>query len=167
MARSMEKKLVRRRLANAWLSTIISISLVLLLVGGAALLLMNAGSVSDYFKETLQVSVLMKQEVGDDETMAFQEELDSLEFIRGTRFVSKEQGAEEMKAMLGEDFLSVFESSPVPASIDLTLEARYVSADSLARIKYDLNPSSSYYNIAKKDHNRDDDPLGEDGSCRG
>ena len=131
----MEKKLVRRRLANAWLSTIISISLVLLLVGGAALLLMNAGSVSDYFKENLQVSVLMKQEVGDEETMAFQEELDSLAFIRGTRFVSKEQGAEEMKAMLGEDFLSVFESSPVPASIDLTLEARYVSADSLARIK--------------------------------
>ena len=131
----MEKKLVRRRLANAWLSTIISISLVLLLVGGAALLLMNAGSVSDYFKENLQVSVLMKQEVSDEETMAFQEELDSLAFIRGTRFVSKEQGAEEMKAMLGEDFLSVFESSPVPASIDLTLEARYVSADSLARIK--------------------------------
>ena len=42
MGKSMEKKLVRRRLANAWLSTIISISLVLLLVGLAALLLMNA-----------------------------------------------------------------------------------------------------------------------------
>ena len=77
----------------------------------------------------------MKQEVSDEETMAFQEELDSLPFIRGTRFVSKEQGAEEMKAMLGEDFLSVFESSPVPASVDLTLEARYVSADSLVRVK--------------------------------
>ena len=135
MGKSMEKKLVRRRLANAWLSTVISISLVLLLVGLAALLLMNAGSVSDYFKENLQVSVLMKQEVSDEETMAFQEELDSLPFIRGTRFVSKEQGAEEMKAMLGEDFLSVFSSSPVPASVDLTLEARYVSADSLVRVK--------------------------------
>ena len=135
MGKSMEKKLVRRRLANAWLSTIISISLVLLLVGLAALLLMNAGSVSDYFKENLQVSVLMKQEVGDEETMAFQEELNGLEFIRGTRFVSKEQGAEEMKAMLGEDFLEVFESAPIPASIDLTLEARYVSPDSLDRVR--------------------------------
>ncbi len=36
------------------------------------------------------------------------------------------------------------------------------SEDSLARIKYDLNPSSSYYNIAKEDHNRTDDPLGAD-----
>ena len=135
MAKSVEKRLVRRRLANAYLSTIISISLVLFLVGMAALLLMNAGSVSDYFKEHLQVSVLMKQEVGDEEAMAFQEELERLDFIRQTRFVSKEQGVEETKAMLGEDFLNVFESSPIPASIDLTLEARYVSPDSVERVR--------------------------------
>ena len=98
MAKSVEKRLVRRRLANAYLSTIISISLVLFLVGMAALLLLNAGSVSDYFKEHLQVSVLMKQEVGDEEAMAFQEELERLDFIRQTRFVSKEQGMEEMKS---------------------------------------------------------------------
>ena len=135
MAKSVEKRLVRRRLANAYLSTVISISLVLFLVGMAALLLLNAGSVSDYFKEHVQVSVLMKQEVGDGEAMAFQEELGRLDFIRETRFVSKEQGIEEMKAMLGEDFLDVFESAPIPASIDLTLEARYVSPDSLERVR--------------------------------
>ena len=135
MAKSVEKKLIRRRLANAWLSTVISISLVLLLVGLAALLLMNAGSVSDYFKEHMQISVLMKTEVGDEQTLALQEELQQLDFVRETRFVSKEQGAEEMKAMLGEDFLSVFESSPIPASVDLTLEARYVSPDSLDKVK--------------------------------
>ena len=100
MRKNMEKRLVRRRLANAWLSTVISISLVLLLVGLASLLLMNAGSVSDYFKENMQISVLMKQEVSDAQAMAYQEELEQLEFIRGTRFVSKEQGAEEMKVML-------------------------------------------------------------------
>ena len=135
MAKSVEKRLVRRRLANAYLSTVISISLVLFLVGMAALLLLNAGSVSDYFKEHVQVSVLMKQEVGDEEAMAFQEELGRLDFIRETRFVSKEQGIEEMKSMLGEDFLDVFESAPIPASIDLTLEARYVSPDSLERVR--------------------------------
>lgn len=33
--------------------------------------------------------------------------------------------------MLGEDFLSVFESSPVPVSTEITLRPEYVSADSL------------------------------------
>ena len=67
---SGENRLIRRRLAGAWLSTVISISLVLLLVGVAGLLVANARSVSDYFKENMQVSVLMKQEVGDDELIA-------------------------------------------------------------------------------------------------
>ena len=126
---------MRRRLANAYLSAVISISLVLLLVGVASMLLVNAKSVSDYFKEHMQISVLLKQEVEDDEALAFQAELDSLEFIHSTRFVSREEGTEEMKEMLGEDFLSVFETSPVPSSLELTLEAEYVESDSLDMVK--------------------------------
>ena len=42
-------RMMRRRLANAYLSSIISISLVLLLVGMASMLLVNAKSLSDYF----------------------------------------------------------------------------------------------------------------------
>ena len=45
-----DNKIMRRRLANAYLSSVISISLVLLLVGIASLLLVNAKGVSDYFK---------------------------------------------------------------------------------------------------------------------
>ena len=130
-----ENKIMRRRLANAYLSAVISISLVLLLVGVASMLLVNAKSVSDYFKEHMQISVLLKQEVEDEDALAFQAELDSLEFIHSTRFVSREEGTEEMKEMLGEDFLSVFETSPVPSSLELTLEAEYVEADSLDMVK--------------------------------
>lgn len=130
-----ENKILKRRLANAYVSTVISISLVLLLVGVASLLLINARNVSDYFKEHMQVSVLMKEDVSDEEAQEYQSELECMNFIHSTRFVSKEQGVEEMKAMLGEDFLSVFETSPIPASIDITLEARYVSPDSLEIVR--------------------------------
>ena len=36
------------------------------------------------------------------------------------------------------------------------------SEDDIGRIKYDLNRDSQYYNIARADHNRTDDPLGAD-----
>ena len=36
--------------------------------------------------------------------------------------------------MLGEDFLDVFETSPVPLSVDVTLNAAYVQKDSLALV---------------------------------
>ena len=59
MAKKEENKIIRRRLRNAYASSIISISLVLLLIGVAALLIVNARSVSDYFKENMQLSVIL------------------------------------------------------------------------------------------------------------
>jgi len=132
---SGENKIIRRRLIGSWLSTVISISLVLLLVGIASLLLVNAQSVSDYFKENMQVSVLMKTEVSEDQAREFQTELDSMSFIKSTQFISKEQGTKEMADLLGEDFLNVFEAAPVPVSIEVSVKADHVSADSLELVK--------------------------------
>lgn len=126
-----ENKIVQKRLANAYLSSVISISLVLLLVGVAALLILNARNVADYFKENMQISVLLKQEVSESKAEKYEQTLQEYPFIKSTRYVSKEEGTREMEAMLGEDFLNVFEASPIPISIDITLKADYVSADSI------------------------------------
>ena len=141
MGRTDNNKIMRRRLANAYLSSVISISLVLLLVGLAAMLLVNAKGVSDYFKENMQVTVMMKQTVSEEDALDYQFELDQKPYIGSTRFISKEQGRREMEAMLGEDFLEVFETSPIPVSIDVTLKADYVSADSLEVVKYEVQKS--------------------------
>lgn len=122
---------MRRRLVNAYLSSVVSISLVLLLVGVAAMLLVNTRSVSEFFKENLQVSVMMKQEVSDEEAAVFKNEIDSMRFVRNAELITKARGEKEMAEMLGADFLSVFETSPIPVSIVVTLDADYVSRDSL------------------------------------
>ena len=129
--RKNENKLMRRRLVNAYLSSVVSISLVLLLVGLAAMLLVNTRSVSEFFKENLQVSVMMKQEVSDEEAAVFKNEIDSMRFVRNAELITKARGEKEMAEMLGADFLSVFETSPIPVSIVVTLDADYVSRDSL------------------------------------
>ena len=111
-----EKKMMRRRLRNAWMSSIISISLVLLLVGVAALVLVNARSVSDWFKENMQVSVILREEVKEKDALALEKKLAALPYVRSTSFISREQGTAELQEMLGADFLSVFETSPVPSA---------------------------------------------------
>lgn len=129
---------MRRRLANAYLSSVISISLVLMLVGVAAMLLLNARSVTNYFKENMSVAVILKQTVSDEEAKDFLMELENERYVKSTTFVSREQGEIEMMEMLGEDFLDVFETSPVPASIDMTLLSDFVSADSLEVVKAEV-----------------------------
>ena len=43
--------------------------------------------------------------------------------------------------MLGEDFLKVFESAPIPVSVDVTLRAEYVTADSLGLVREEISAS--------------------------
>ena len=133
---------MRRRIANAYLSSVISISLVLLLVGVASMLLVNAKGVSDYFKENMQISVLMKQDVSDADALAYRDDLEQERYIKNTTFISREQGQRELADQLGEDFLDVFETSPIPVSVDVTLKAEYVSADSLAMVSKEIAKSS-------------------------
>ena len=136
-----ENKIMRRRLANAYLSSVISISLVLLLVGVASMLMVNARSVSDYFKENMQVSVLMKDSVPEEKAISFSESLLEERYIKTATFISKEQGQMELAELLGEDFVDIFETSPIPASVEITLDADYVSSDSLEVVKAEISKS--------------------------
>ena len=136
-----DNRIMRRRLMNAYLSSVISISLVLLLVGVASMLLVNAKGVSDYFKENMQISVMMKQHVTDEAALEYKEQLENERYIKSTTFISKEQGQKELALQLGEDFLDVFETSPIPVSIDVTLEAAYVSSDSLEVVREEMAAS--------------------------
>ena len=132
---SSNNSVTKRRLASSWISTVISLSLVLLLVGIGSMLLVNAKAVSDYFKENLQVEVLMKDFVEEEEAGAYEKGIEAIPGVRATRLVTRDEGMEEMSQMLGRDFLDVFETAPVPVSVEVSLEAAYVSADSLAVIK--------------------------------
>ena len=131
-------RIIRKRYVRAFLSSVVSISLVLLLVGIAAFLLVSERSVSDYLKENMQVSVIMKRDVGESAALRYKKEIDAEPFVRSSAYVSKEQGAKEMAQLLGEDFLGVFETAPIPISINLTLKSEYVSPDSLAVVKTKL-----------------------------
>ena len=132
---------MRRRLVSAWISTVVSLSLVLLLVGVGTLLVVNAREVGRYFKENLQINVLLKEQVTEEEALAYESRVASIPGVRATHYISREQGAEEMARLLGKDFLSVFESAPIPISIDVNLQAEYVSSDSLEVVKAQLAKS--------------------------
>ena len=132
------KNIVHRRLIRSYVTSVISISLVLVLVAAAAVLAANAGGVARWFKENMAVSVLLKQSTSEKEGKSLSEELASRPYVKESRFISKEEGAEEMKGLLGEDFLSVFESSPIPISIDLKLDGDFITRDSLEWVKKDL-----------------------------
>ena len=130
-----ENKHTRRRLAGAWLSSLISISLVLLLVGAAALLVINSSEVSRRFKDQIKLSVVLSDSLSDEEAEAFGTALSSVKGVSGTELISRERGREEMSEMLGGEFLDIFEDAVIPVSYDVTLSPEYVAKDSVLLVK--------------------------------
>ena len=124
---SSEGKIMRRRLLSARVSSILSMALVLLLVAVASMLLLSASDVSDYFKENMQISVVFDQQAREAEAMACRDRLAAEPWAAQVQWVSKEQGVEEMEEMLGKDFLTVFDASPIPYSLNVSLKAEYVT----------------------------------------
>lgn len=131
--------MMRRRIANAYLSSVVSISLVLLLIGVASLVLVNAGSVTRYLKENMTVSVILTSDADEQDAQEYASEVSGYPYVKQARVVSREEGERELAEMLGEDFLDVFETSVVPVSVDVALKADYVHPDSLAFISGQLS----------------------------
>ena len=130
-----EQNIVRRRLIRSYITSVISISLVLTMVGAAAMFWVSAGNVASYFKENMAVSLILKQHVEEADARAFADSLAKAPDVRSAEYISRERGEEELEALLGEDFLSVFESTPVPVSVEMRLDGSMISKDSLALIR--------------------------------
>lgn len=137
-----EKNMIRRRLVRSYVTSVLSISLVLTMAGAAAVFWANAGRIARYFKENVTFSLILKQQVEETVAQAMADSLARSEGVRSAEFISKARGAEELTKMLGEGFLDVFETTPVPASIDLKLDGHIVSTDSLAvlRARFEKDP---------------------------
>ncbi len=123
--------ILKKRIAGASLSSVISISLVLLLVGISAILALNAGSIENYFKENIHITAFLKKGTPAVKAVEVQRELEKAPFVKSTRYVSVEEGTQELVDMLGEDFADVFVNTPVPSSIEVLVHSKYFQEDSL------------------------------------
>lgn len=113
----------------------VSITLVLFMMGLFGLIILHAKKLSDYVKENISISIIMKEDVKEAGIIQLQKLLDANEFTKSTEYITKEEAAEEMKEELGEDFIGFLGYNPLLSSIDLRLKANYANEDSIAVIE--------------------------------
>jgi cell division transport system permease protein len=135
---SSEEKFARRRLRTTYLSSVISIALVLFMLGLLGLILLNARKLSDYVKENVNVSLIFKDKVSENEILKFKAHLDSSYFVRSSKYVTKEEAAIQLKEDLGEDFIKTLGYNPLLPSIDIRLKADFANNASISIIEKKL-----------------------------
>jgi cell division transport system permease protein len=131
------------RLGTAYITTIISISLVLFLLGVFSFIILNANKISENIKENIQFTVQLNDELKEIEQKQYQKHLDTKDFVNKTVFVSKDDAAKEFSKEIGEDFTEFLEYNPLPSIVEVYLNSDYIHPDSLTWIEKELKSSKS------------------------
>lgn len=131
MAKQKTQRL-KKSLFSSYFTTALSISLILFLFGLLGLLLINTRRLSDYVKENIGVTLILKGDAKEVDVMKLQKKLETTDYIKTARFVDKATAATELKAELGEDFVNFLGYNPLLSSIDVKVFATYANPDSLA-----------------------------------
>lgn len=145
--KTSKNKTLNRRILSSSTSVVISLSLVLFVVGLLGLVLINAQKLSDYVKENIGFTIMLKDGVNEIETLKFQKILDASDFAKSTSFTTKEQATADLKTDLGEDFVEFLGYSPLLASIDVKLNAEYGNTDSLEIITNELSENANVFEV--------------------
>ncbi len=141
MSKSFERY-QRRKLISSYFSVTLSIALVLFLLGVLGLLVLNTRKLADHFKEEITLSVFLKDAAKDVEISQLQKTLVMAEYTKSAVFVSKEEAAREHSEDIGEDFMEFLGYNPLKNSIDVNLNAAYVSTAQVDSIARDISSHS-------------------------
>lgn len=120
---------------NSRLTSIISISLVLFLLGLVFLIGLLGNKLSVYVKENISFSIVLKDNQKEADIKKMQKTLDALPYIKSTEYISKEQAVKELEEELGENPETFLGFNPLQASIEVKLHSEYANADSLQLIE--------------------------------
>ncbi len=129
----------RRKLISSYFSVVLSIGLVLFLLGVLGLLVLNTKKMADHFKEQITISVFLKENAKEVEVDQLQKSLAMAEYTKTATYVSKEDAAEQHSEEIGENFIDFLGYNPLKNSIDVQLNADFVSPGQIAEIAAEIS----------------------------
>lgn len=136
-------KINRFTIINAKITSIVSVTLVLLLMGLTVLTFFVGKGISSYVKENMSFSVMLSEDVSDSEISNLRKRLDSMPFVKSSLFISKEVAKEQLIEDLGEDPEELLGYNPVTDCIEIRLHSNYANSDSLTFVSQQIKAETN------------------------
>jgi cell division transport system permease protein len=146
MKRRQEK--TGRRQGVQLVTLCISTSMVLVLLGLVVFSVQTSRNLSRWVRENLTVTVVLGDQVAEDDAKQFCQDLGHRPFSKEVSFVSREQALKEQTAAMGSDPSEFLGMNPFPATVELQLQSDYANADSLAWISDELRKNTKVADVS-------------------
>ncbi|PKP33254.1 MAG: cell division protein FtsX [Bacteroidetes bacterium HGW-Bacteroidetes-16] len=127
----------QRRVSSAYVTSAISITLVLFTLGFLGMVLLHAQNLSDYILEHIGFEIIMTDKVKEAEILQLQKSLDAQPFVKSTEYITKEEATKRLTDLLGKEFTGFLgdADNPLLPSIDVRFKAAWAKSDSITKIE--------------------------------
>jgi len=134
----------RKKLSFQWqaLTSTISTTFVLILLGLTILCGLTAHLLSESVRQSLTVTVILSDEANDSTSKALKKQLEKRQWVKDVTYISREQALKEQTEAMGTDPTEFLGANPFTPSLELHLGAEYACTDSLVWISKRLKGNS-------------------------
>jgi cell division transport system permease protein len=133
-----ESSSAAKKTKTVYISTVISIALVLLMIGLLGLIMVHARNLSNYVKENIVLNIIVSDGAKEVDVLALQKQLDAHPYVLNSQYVSKELAARNLQKDLGEEFVEFLGYNPLLSSIDIYMKAEHANNASIQNFSNEL-----------------------------
>ncbi len=130
-----------------FITSSISTTLVLLLLGLVVFFVLGAHNLSVYVKENINFSILISDDMKESDILKLQKKLDKEPFVKETEYISKKQALREQTEAMGTDPQEFLGYNPFTASIEIKLHSEYAISDSIAKIEKKIKKNTNIQEV--------------------
>ena len=120
-----------------FVTSCISTTLVLLLLGMVVFFVLAAHNLSVYVKENINFSIVISDDMKENKEP----------FVKSTEYISKKQALEEQTEAMGTDPQEFLGYNPFSASIEVKLKSAYANTDSIAKIEKQIRKNTDIQDV--------------------
>ncbi len=123
----------RRKISLRWqaLTSTISTTFVLILMGLVIICALTAHRLGESVRQSLAVTVVMSDDASDQQTVELKKRLQTRPWVKDINYISREQALKEQTEAMGQDPTEFLGQNPFTPLLELHLQADYACTDSL------------------------------------
>ena len=130
-----------------FITSSISTTLVLLLLGLVGVFVLTAHNMSVYVRENISFSVLISDDMKEVDILKLQKKLNQEPFVKQSEYISKKQALKEQTEAMGTDPEEFLGYNPFTASLEIKLHSDYANSDSIAKIEKMIKKNSNIQDV--------------------
>lgn len=130
-----------------FITSSISTTLVLLLLGLVVFFVLTAHNMSVYVRENISFSVLISDDMKEVDILKLQKKLNQEPFVKQSEYISKKQALKEQTEAMGTDPEEFLGYNPFTASLEIKLHSDYANSDSIAKIEKMIKKNSNIQDV--------------------